>query len=356
MPVFTLGLNHKTAPIEIREKFFLSATQQDLLLSELKCRPEIVEAFVISTCNRTELYVHTIAEKFPPQEFLQLIASVKKDTLAVTDYEYFYVYEEMEALTHLFMVACGLDSLIIGEKQILGQTKRAFELAHDKGLFQKHFNLLSNAVIRAGKLAHSETNISCGGSSVSWAAIITAERELGTLKDKSMLIVGAGKMSELAVGQITRGDFKNLYLINRTQKNAEDLSQKYGGEVVPFCDIKETLCKVDVCICAADAPHYLIEKPILDRVDLKERKLILIDISMPRNIDPEVSNIENVKLFYIDDLQKHLSANMRQRYIAVADVENIIERKLNEFYTKIDKMNSFLPKSAVSVSHKRICP
>jgi len=149
----------------------------------------------------------------------------------------------------LLEVSSGLDSLVIGEEQILGQVKAAFERARELGMFGRYFNVLSNIVVRAGKKARNETNINLGGSSVSWAAIVKAEEVLGNLKDRSILVIGAGIMSELAVGHIQNKEFKKLYLMNRTQEHAKNLSKKYGGEVIAFCDMKEILSQVDICIC-----------------------------------------------------------------------------------------------------------
>src|SRR3989338_1127663 len=166
--MIVVGINHKTAPIEVREKFFLSSLEQDMLLSELKCNPSVVEAFVLSTCNRTEVYANVLDEKNHFADFIRLLAAIKKQELSANTTQMFYNYTDKEALQHLLKVASGLDSLVLGEKQILGQIKNAVERAQTKGMFTKTFNILSNIAIRTGKKAQTETDISFGGSSVSW--------------------------------------------------------------------------------------------------------------------------------------------------------------------------------------------
>ncbi len=340
MSIKIIGVSHKTAPIDIREKFYLSQLQQDLFLSELKSKPEIVETFIISTCNRTEIYINTIDTEFDLTELIKLILSIKKLPFDNELLRYFYQHEEEKALNHLLRVTAGLESLVIGEKQILGQVKKAFEKARERGVLAKEFNILANITIRAGKKAQTETAISFGGSSVSWAAVMMAEQVLGELRNRSILIIGAGKMSELAVGQISSKGFKHLYLMNRTPCNAEVLVNKYGGEVVAFCDIKELLTKVDICICSADAPHYVVEFEAIEKIlpERTNKKLVLIDISMPRNIDPKISTLPDVELFHIDDLNKPIEENIKKRYAAVIDVEKILRAKLSEYFEKIEKI------------------
>lgn len=343
MNIITVGINHKNTPIEIREQLFLNPTQQDLLLSELKSNPAILEACVLSTCNRVEIYAQVLDKGIDVNTLTQLIFQIKKVLFTDDIKKYFYTYYDDEAIYHLLEVSSGLDSLVIGEEQILGQVKAAFERARELGMFGRYFNVLSNIVVRAGKKARNETNINFGGSSVSWAAIVKAEEVLGNLKDRSILVIGAGIMSELAVGHIQNKEFKKLYLMNRTQEHAKNLSKKYGGEVIAFCDMKEILSQVDICICSAGAPHYLLEKDVVERVmDLRNnKKLVFIDISMPRNIDPLVGEVNNVLLYQIDDLKEVVDSNIKLREQAAVEVRAIIEEKLAQYYRKIKKLPQF---------------
>jgi glutamyl-tRNA reductase len=340
--MFIIGINHKTAPIEIREKFYLNITQQDLLLSELKSNPTVSEAFVLSTCNRTEVYIKRIDDGSNMDFIIPLLARVKKVTFDRELQKYLYTYQGEQAIEHLMRVTTGLDSLILGEKQILGQVKTSVERARELTMLSKYFNLLTNSAIRAGKKAQTETDISCGGSSVSWAAINMAEQRLGTLNGKSILIIGAGKMGELALSHIHDKGASKIYLMNRTGEKAEALAQKFSGIPVSFMDTKEVLTEVDICICSAGAPHYILDKAMLASIMAKRegRQLLLMDISMPRNIDPQVAAVRDVSLLTIDDLDQVVGENMRRRQAAVREVEAIIVQKISDFQLKLKKLHN----------------
>lgn len=339
MNIIVLGMNHKNAPLEIREQFSLSEPQQELLLSELKNNPSILEAFVFSTCNRVEVYAHLLEPATTSLAILKVIFGIKKIDYTVKMADYFYHHQGKGAIEHLFRVSAGLDSMVLGEKQILGQVKVAFERAKARGMFAKFFHSLSSAAIRVGKKARNETDLGVGGSSVSWAAIAKAEKELGPLQDKAILIIGAGEMSDLAVGHIHNKGFKELYLMNRTLVNAENLAEKYNGKVVSFCDIKEILAEVDVCICSVGAPHYILDHDVVAKImPVRHHKdLVLIDISVPRNIEPRIAHLNGVRLFYLDDLQEVVDANMELRRKAIGQVEEIIHGKVAEFLDKTIK-------------------
>ncbi len=342
--MFIIGLNHKTAPIHIREKFYLNPQQQDLLLSELKSHPQVAEAFVLSTCNRVEVYVKRVDPSVNQEFILALIAKIKKTPFDFDIKQYVYIYESNQALEHLLHVACGLDSLVLGEKQILGQVKTAVERAREVGVLSKHFNILTNLAIRAGKKAQHETDISHGGSSISWAAIEMAQKELGgQLVDKSVLVIGAGKMGEIALNQLNNRGVEKIYLMNRTGEKAEELAQKYNGISASFFDIKEILGEVDVCFCCVGAPHYILGKDAVSKIMAQRahKPLIMIDISMPRNIDPDVAEIPGVQLKAIDDLDEIVQLSLRKRHQAVAQVEDIIRQKILEFNDKILKLKSY---------------
>ncbi len=336
------GLNHKTAPIEIREKFYLNPMQQDLLLLELKNHPLVSEAFVLSTCNRIEVYLKGTDTSLNRQFVVDYIAKVKKTSFDFDINQYVYTYENTQAIEHLLKVASGLDSLVLGEKQILGQVKKSAERSRELGLLSKYFNILTNIVIRAGKKAQSETDISFGGSSISWAAIEMAQQILGTLENKSVLIIGAGKMGELALGNLQNHSLSKIYLMNRTGDKAEDLAQQYGGVAASFWNIKEILSEVDVCFCSVGAPHYILDVEKISQIMQARngRKLVLIDISMPRNIDPAVGKLEGVHLSSIDALDGVVQTNMKKRQEAIKQVESIISQKILEFNQKWGKLES----------------
>jgi glutamyl-tRNA reductase len=340
--MYIVGLSHKTAPIEIREKFYLNPLQQDLLLSELKNHPLIAESFVLSTCNRIEVYLQRVDSSIEATSIISLIAKIKKIHFDFDLTPYIYTYEGQEALNHLLRVASGLESLILGEKQILGQVKHAVAKAQEIGTLSRHFNILTNLAIRTGKKAQHETSISHGGSSISWASIEMAQKTLGDLRDKSVLVIGAGKMGEIALGHLHELGVKKIFLMNRTGEKAEELAVKYNGIPASFWNIKEILTEVDICFCAVGAPHYILDKEkIANIMELRQgRKLILIDISMPRNIDPEVRSLPGVHLSSIDDLHEVVDSSMKKRASALEEVESIIRQKILEFNTKISKLQN----------------
>ncbi len=339
MKIQVVGINHKTAPIEVREKFYLRDLEQELLLSELKSYPSIIEAIVVSTCNRTEIYVNTISN-FTPDSLIGLLAQIKHLDITSPLKKHFYSLTDQVAVDHFFRVATGLDSLVLGEKQILGQIKAAVNLSRKKGMLSSLFNILSNLVIQCGKKAQNETSIGAGGSSVSWAAVTMAENMIETLSNKSVLIIGAGKMSTLTGRQLKSKNVKDLYIMNRTTAHAAELAEQIGGKIVPFSEIEQILKKVDVCICSVNAPHIIVERNLVTKVMAQRRnkKLLLLDISMPRNIDPNVAKIENVLLFSIDDLDKVVEDNMEKRKDSSILVEQIIAQKISEFYDQLRKM------------------
>ncbi len=338
MRIIAVGTNHKIAPLEIREKFYLQKIERELLLSALRNDPSVAEALVLSTCNRTEIYAHII-----DTGRVDLVSALfKTKDIAPKDEErlrqYFYVYEDESAIRHLFSVSAGLDSLIVGEKQILGQVKTAAELSRQMGMSAKVFNILTNMAIRAGKKARHETDIDAGGASISWAVMKTAERLLGSLKDRSVLIVGAGKMGKLAINCFDGKGLKRLYVMNRNQEKADEVALHYGDVLAePFWKLKDILADVDVCVCSTSCPHYLVEAGLAAQVmsGRRARQLIFIDISVPRNIDPAIAGLANVRLITTDHLTDVVQGNLKKRQAAAGKVEAIIETKLHDFYKKI---------------------
>ncbi|MBI3315334.1 MAG: glutamyl-tRNA reductase [Candidatus Omnitrophica bacterium] len=340
--MFVIGLNHKTAPISIREKFYLNPQQQDLFLTTLKDHPLVSECFVLSTCNRVEVYLKKGDACLDSAFIMDMIARVKKIHLDFDHTPYIYVHESRRACEHLFKVACGLDSLVLGERQILGQVKMAVDRARQIGTLSRYFNILTNIAVRAGKKAHHETAIGHGGSSISWAAIEMAQGMLGSLSGKSALVIGAGKMGEMALTHLCRKGLAKMYLMNRTGEKAGALAVQYNGIAASFFDIKEILSEVDLCICSVGAPHYILDKEQIVKVMAarSNRPLLFIDISMPRNIDPAVAQVPGAHLCSIDDLDQVVDAGMKKRAQAMAEVEGIIRRKILEFDAKIAKLKA----------------
>jgi glutamyl-tRNA reductase len=342
MALFVVGINHKTAPIDVREKFYLNTTERELLLSTLQSNPSIVEAIVLSTCNRTEVYAQVISSG-GLEAVLKPLFDIKKLSLSAKLRKHFYEYHGQNAIDHFFRVCTGLDSIVLGEKQILGQVKSAIDLSRKRGMMGRYFNVLYGLVIKAGKKSQSETQISYGGVSVSWAAVTMAKRIMGTLQDKSFLIIGAGKMGHLAASHLKNKKVGDIYVMNRSLEKAEALADKFAGMPVSFWDMKEVLQKIDVCICSVGAPHHILERNMLEKVmpSRKGKELLCIDISIPRNIEPSVSSLDSVSLITIDDLGDVVAENMEKRYSALSQVEDIIAKKIGQYNSKISKIHDY---------------
>ena len=335
--IVVVGINHKMAPIEIREKFYLSGTERELLLSQLKNDPAVLEAFVLSTCNRSEVYASMIASSC--EVLWEALLRVKKLFFATGLKKYFYFYHQEEAVHHILRVAAGLDSLVLGEKQILAQIKDAFDLSYHKGMMGRTFNILTNFVLQTGRKARRETEIDHGGVSISWAAVAIAQETLGTLQNKAVLILGSGKMSSLAVTHLKQKGVGRVLVMNRTLSKAVELAQCCQGTAMPFWRIKEVLETVDVCICSTGSPHYLIDRDLVEKVmsSRPQRQLVCVDISVPRNIAPAVASIKNTFLFSVDDLDKAVEGNIKKRLLSIDGVERIIEDKVEEFYQTLQR-------------------
>ncbi|MGE0267060.1 MAG: glutamyl-tRNA reductase [Candidatus Omnitrophota bacterium] len=335
--ILVAGVSFRTAGIDIRERFSLSLTEKEELLRRLKEYPSVHEVIVLSTCNRTEIYVSGPAGTADETDVLNTLFSIKKINPDHGFEKLFYCYRGEAAVQQLFTVTAGLDSLIIGERQILGQFKDAVLFSREREMLGRHFNILSNLAIRAGKKAQTETQISQGGSSVSWAAVTLAEKKLGGLRGKSVLVIGAGKMSKINLNLLHKKGAARIYLMNRSLARAEQTARQVNATVIPLSGLDRVLDKVDLCICSTSSPGYVLSKTAVIRALSKRRgrRMILIDISVPRNIDPEINTLKNVQLFVIDQLQKMVTQNQHQRQSAVDSVKQIINAKIQQYRVKI---------------------
>ncbi|MBF0503567.1 MAG: glutamyl-tRNA reductase [Candidatus Omnitrophica bacterium] len=350
MKILTVGINHKTSAIQTREKFYLSPLEVELFLSEFKSDPSILSAIVLSTCNRCEVYAHVVDE-YSPSEILNKLFLLKHQPQTKELQELFYVLQGEQAVVHLLEVACGLDSLILGEKQILGQIREAVELSRKNAMMDKVFNVLTNLVLETGKKARRETQIDFGGSSVSWASVCMAQNIVGSLQDKTVLILGSGKMGSLTLQELGNKGVKNIYIMNRTLEKAEELAKHSPARAVEFLELPRILPQVDVCICSSSCPHYLIEKDLVEKtMQIRGgKKLVCIDISMPRNIAPDVAQVNGVCLLTVDDMDRVVQNNVQKRLGAARQVEQIVSNKVQEFYAVINKIQLIEGRNSKSV-------
>lgn len=332
MSLVLVGLNHKTAPVEIREKFYFSDAALENILKEIVDGTIIEEGAILSTCNRTEIYAWgprnlEIVEEL--KNFLACFGNVPLSSLK----KFFYDCCGDSAARHLFEVASGLDSMILGEGQILGQVKKSFSIAQDSGQTGPVLNKFFNTAVKAGKRARAETDICKGASSISYAAVELAKRIFGDLVNCKILLVGAGEMSELAVKLLVSSGVQFIMVANRTFEKAEEIACAYGGQAILFDKLSFHLNQADVVITSTSAPHFVLSRQAI-QASLKLRKgrpLFIVDIAVPRDVEPSAGELDNVYLYNIDDLEEAVNHNLLQRSQEIEKVKKIINEELSEF-------------------------
>jgi glutamyl-tRNA reductase len=333
MHIISLGLNHTSAPVHLRERLAFDEEQIRISLSRLGCGhliPSLAELVIISTCNRIEIYAASNKLAFAELEaFLSDIHGVPIDEL----HPHLYRFKDMDAVRHLFNVAAGLDSLVIGEPQILGQVTKALELAQGQNSARAALNRLFRSAIHAGKRARTETAISRNPASVSSLAASVAEKAVGHIKTASVVALGAGEMAELTVEALRKRGVEKIRVINRTLERAREMAQRWGAESATFEFLQQALCEADILISSTGAPHTVVNARMVEEAMRMrpERALVLIDIAVPRDIDPDAAHIPRVKLIDIDGLNAQLEDSLTRRMNEVPRVKAILEDELFEF-------------------------
>jgi glutamyl-tRNA reductase len=330
--VVVVGINYKTAPVEIREKLTFSEPELADAMKRLQQQKSILENVIVSTCNRTEIYavvdqLHT--GRYYIKAFLADWFHIDLDTLA----PYLNVLENEAAVEHLFRVASGLDSMILGETQILGQVKTSYLLAQEAGTVGTIFNHLFKQAVTFAKRAHSETEIGANAVSVSYAAVELAKKIFGDLSSKHVLIIGAGKMGELAAQNLYGNGVKKVTVVNRTLEKAEQLAKKFAGTAKSLCELSCALLEADIVISSTGAKDYIITKEMMAPLERmrKGRPLFMVDIAVPRDLDPAIAELESIFLYDIDDLEGIVQANLAEREKAARQIENMIGTELVAF-------------------------
>lgn len=327
----SLGLNHTTAPVEVREKLAFAASSQPLALRQLLEDYGMAEAAILSTCNRTEIYA--VCEGEETGGHLRRFLSEVHD-LDLTHLEScFYEFSGTDVSLHLFGVASGIDSLVIGESEILGQVRQALETAQQSGSARLLINELFQRALKIGKLARTETDIGRGRLSVSTAAVELAGQIFDSLEGRDALLLGAGEMAELTAQYLVDGGIRKLVLANRTHDRAVELARRFRGEAIPLDELPSRLAAVDIVISSTSAPDFLI-LPDMVRAAMRHRRgrpLFLIDIAVPRDVDPLVRQIDNVFLFDIDDLDQVVAANRKEREDEIRSVQSLIDEEQADF-------------------------
>ncbi len=332
MNIIAVGLNHKTAPVEIREQVAITPGVLVECLQQISALPEVLEGLVLSTCNRVELYA--IGHDVPAaigrlKTFLAEFQQVPAVSLA----PHLYEYRGEAAIRHLFRVAASLDSMIIGEPQILGQLKEAFACAQECRSAGLVLTRLLHRAFSVAKRVRTETAIASQAVSISYAAVELARKIFGSLQDRSVLIIGAGEMCELAARHLVSHQVASVVVANRTFDRALQLANQFGGQAIPFEDISDHLPRADIVLTSTGAGEHLLTRGQVEQVirRRKNRPMFLIDIAVPRNIDPTVNEIDNAYLYDIDDLQSVIAANLRERRKAAEKAEGIIDEEIERF-------------------------
>ena len=333
MHILSLGLNHISAPVRLREQLAFNEDQVRASLARLFCVPagsSLAELVILSTCNRIEIYSASNQRSYAE---LEAFVSDARGVCLQQLQPYLYRFEDGEAARHLFDVAAGLDSLVIGEPQILGQITRALELARGQNAAGPTLNRLFQAAIHAGKRARTETAISRNPASVSSLAASVAEKTVGYIGVASVVVLGAGEMAELTVEALRKRGVQKIRVVNRTLERAHALADRWGAEAATFEALYDSLRDTDILISSTGAPHLLISAQMVEQAMRvrPERALVLIDIAVPRDIDPEVANIPHVNLFDIDTLNAQLEDSLTRRMDEVPRVREILAEELREF-------------------------
>ncbi len=334
MKLWVTGLNHRTAPVSVRERLAFGPADLETALAALKSRPGVVEGMILSTCNRVEVAV-TAEDNVDPPAFIESFLADAKRLDPKGLQEYLYSFEGREAIRHLFRVAASLDSMVIGEPQILGQLKSAYSLAKNQGAVN---GLLDTVVTRAfgvAKRVRTETDIGVSAVSVSYAAVELAREIFGSLKNQRVMLIGAGKMSELAARHLLRSGVQQIYVTNRTDTRAKQVSDLVRGTIVPYDQFRTRLKEIDIVITSSGAPDYILHKDEMKKIieARKNRPMFLIDIAVPRNIEPAVNELDNIFLYDIDDLQRVVDENLKGRMDQAAEADKIVTEEVDRLET-----------------------
>ncbi|MDQ0351174.1 glutamyl-tRNA reductase [Alkalibacillus filiformis] len=332
MHFVVVTINYRTAPVEIREKLTFSDDQISEAMTKLNEEKSILENVIVSTCNRTELYVvsdqlHT--GRYYVKKFLADWFSMDVDYVA----NFIELKEEKEAIKHLFNVAAGLDSMVLGETQILGQVKDSFNKAQNDGASGLMFNQLFKQAITTAKRAHKETEIGENAVSISYAAVELAKTIFNQLSNQHVVILGAGKMGELAVQNLHGSGVHNITVVNRTLEKAEEVALKFSGRAKSMDELNEVLEEADIVITSVGTDHYILQQSDLKSVVKKRngKPLFMVDIAVPRNLDPAIEQLESMFLYDIDDLQGIVDQNLEERKQAATEIDKMINVEMTDF-------------------------
>jgi len=333
MNIVVVGLSHKTANVEVREKLAFSPTQMEKPLQALLALDGITEGVIVSTCNRVEIYITTRDIAGGIARVKRFLADYHNFPLDILEQHIYSLHGE-DAIRHVFRVASSLDSMVVGEPQILGQIKTSYGYAAEYRSSGIILNRFLHKAFSVAKRVRTETKIASSAVSVAFAAVELAKKIFNDLSDKTVMLIGAGEMCELAAKHFLNSGVRGLMVTNRTFERAEKLADEFDGKAVRFDELFDQLHKADIILSSTGAPHTIIGAGDLEAVMRRRRQkpMFFIDIAIPRDIDPGVNNVENVYLFTVDDLQEVVASNLQQRKEEANKAEEIVNEEIGQFF------------------------
>lgn len=341
MKILVVGLNHKTANVEIRERLAFNGPRLEEGIFNLKKIPGVKEVAVLSTCNRVEIFTYVNNTDSAAENIKNFLSEFHNT--ARSDFEKsLYAYSDFDAVRHILRVGSSLDSMVVGEPQILGQLKDSFDFALSKKTTGVFLNKLMKKAISTAKRVRTETRIAENAVSISFTAVELAKKIFTDLSGKSFMLLGAGEMAELAARHLVSNGVTDVKVANRTYERGCELAGEFNGKPVKFEDFLNELLHTDIIICSTGASTYVLHKADMQRV-MKERRhrpVFIIDISVPRNIDPEINKIDNVYLYDMDDLQEVVDTNMLERRKEAEKAEKIIDEEVDKFTRWMSSLDS----------------
>lgn len=330
MKLFVLGVNHETAPVDIREKISFSPEQVQHALAELKEQSLATECVILSTCNRTEIYATlSTGDTHSIYDWLHHFFQLQEQSIS----QYLYEYNELDAIKHMMRVASGLNSLVLGEPQILGQIKDAYQFAHKNDSIHQTLHALFQCIFKAAKQVRTDTEIGSSPVSVAFAAVALSKQFFGCLKEQNALLIGAGETIELVARHLKENQIGNLIIANRTLSKAHQLTQALGGYAINLSEIKNHLHEADIIIASTACPNAIIHTSMVASALKKRRNkpMFMVDIAVPRDIEAQVGDFSDTYLYSVDDLQEIIDENKQSRQAAALAAEEIIDTQAQTF-------------------------
>jgi glutamyl-tRNA reductase len=343
MSIVLVGVNHKSTPLAVRELLALSDDACANGLRSLVDGEVVREGLIVSTCNRVEVLTETAAERLNETSERIIEFLTRKNELPRSQFEKdLYQHTDDQAVRHLFRVASSLDSMVVGEPQVLGQVRRAYSIALEAGTTGRILNRLVHHAFRVAKRVRTETGIAANAVSISYMAVELGKKIFDSFAGRTALLIGAGEMAELAARHLVNAGVSNVLLANRSEEPARALAIELGGTPVPFDQMTDHLSRADIVICSTAAADYVVTERMMRAASAKRRNrpVFFIDISVPRNIDPAIGKIPNVFVFDIDDLESVVSSNIREREREAQRAELIVESEIMQFQQALRALES----------------